>query len=165
MDLRDLKINQGTLFHIYHWVLPLLIPSLILIGFSFFFEDISIIPFLLIQIYIYNVVILSTNMGLLHAQKNKKNPFKETNNAISICLIFFGISLLIASFFLSMSEFKFDLFSWILIILALLLTYISILMLSKNFAVAFMKKRESVLKLALKRTRTNDALGRTLKNE
>ncbi|UZE93713.1 MAG: hypothetical protein IB618_03015 [Candidatus Pacearchaeota archaeon] len=156
--IKFLKIGQDILFHTFNWIIPLLIPAIIVIFLGWYLKSyFIIIPILTSQIYLYDVILLSTNIGLLKSSRKKKDEFKEKNVAVSMCLLPLGLFFLTFSLIISFSL-KTYVGNWdiLLFILALPFTYSSILLLSKNKLASFVV--QSPTELSQNRAKVNKEL-------
>lgn len=153
------------LFYIYNLVIPLAIPSfiIIIIGIQFDPNWQFIGLMLATQFYLFNMVILSTNIGLLNSQKNKNKPFVQENAGLSICFVLLNLPLLVVSLIANFSDNINWLLTTFLIAFSLILVYITILLISRNDLVSFAKKQKSLTTLAKNRERTSDNLIKKIK--
>lgn len=136
-----IRLHQGLLFYVYNFVIPLVIPSLFITIIGIFFDSNWQFLFLVLltQIYLFNTVMLSTNIGLLNSEKNKKKPFVQENTGISLCFVWINLILLLISLAMNFSEKINDLAILFLSIISILLVYVTLFLISKNESVSFAK--------------------------
>lgn len=140
-----LKLKQGFLFYIYNLVIPLIIPFFILLILILQFTRMKV-SFILPQIFLYNTVVLSTNVGLLNKISAIKDNFKSINIASSLCLIIINIFLFIDSFIITFGNYDLKTTSLIFYtIFAIFLVYLSVLLLSKNKEATFYQEPDVYL--------------------
>jgi len=142
-----LKIEQNLfknpLFYVFNFFIPLLIPSIIIIVIG---PDkginITEAGMIVSQILLYNIIMLSTNLGMLNTKSETTDDFKEKNNAFSIVFIILNAFLMAISFY----NFKlydpsttsvFDYRVILLIVFAVVSSYFTVFFLSKNPNVSF----------------------------
>jgi len=170
MDCSKLKINQGFLFHLYNWILPLMIPSLaiLILGVYLNANWVILLMTLITQLSFYNVVILSTNIGLLISDK-KKDAFKNHNTGYSIILLIiamfiFSLSLIVG--FTSDKDTDLKNIYILTFIFCIIFSYFSVLLLSKNNKSSF---RKNTVELSNDRAKVNkesyDSILGGVKNE
>jgi len=151
-----IRLKQGLLFYVYNLIIPLVMPSLLIIIIGLFFNSSwqNILIVFSTQFYLYNTILLSNNIGLLNSIKNKKKPFIQENTALSLCFVWINLILLLISLMMNFSNMINEWTLAILFFISLLLIYITLFLVSRNELISFTVKPPNVNKLS--RDRENE---------
>lgn len=98
-----LKLKQGILFYIYNLFFPLIVPSVIFLILTLVLTGMKI-SFMLPQIFLYNIVVVSTNVGLLSKVSSDEDKFRDKNIGWSLVLFFFNVFFFIFSLIINFGD-------------------------------------------------------------
>ncbi len=157
------KLKGNLPFLNFNLIIPLVIPSLVITGIGLYCSsNYQIILFMLFsQVFLFNTIMLSTNIGLLNIKKERsENDFDQNNTALSTSFIFLNIFLLMISLNISFSRKENNLALIIfLIVISIIFLVITSILISKNDSFSFLKPPPpSTTRLAQNREKTSDRL-------
>jgi hypothetical protein len=163
MGMKEETKTSSFLFHLYNWIIPLIFPALLIIIFNVFFKTYSeIVPVLLGQIYLFCIVVLSTNLGLLMFGKNNKgkdNNLQNNKNTFGLSCLFLLISVALFTLNLVIGfPDKINIWQIELLFISIPFTFFTIRILHKNPDTPFSECDSSLdtTDLSKKREKAND---------
>jgi len=143
----QLLIQQSRLFYIYNLIIPLLLPTflIMLLGPDQMF-GLNEFGLVIAQWFLYSIIMLGTNIGTLHVAEDISAADRNYNTAGSICLLILSITFLLCSFNIcgenssDIPKWLFNIKNILLGIAAIISVYFTLLLVSKNSNIYFGKQ-------------------------